>query len=332
MAEENVSPPMEAQPYEQAPMMKFSELESMVAESKEAETDKGVNLEEGQGQPPVEGQAADDPVAKVLAETGFKSVEELVKSQKEGHATITKLSQERAALQRDMEAMAQFPQLLAQQIQGQRQAQPAPPQGQPDSLTAELFKDMAPFVDQLIAARAQEIASNVVDHKLSMRELGGKVASKRAENPEEFDELRPVMMSILKENPHYEAHPDGLNVVYDKAKEVRDSRIASLTSKIFGEGVSVDKIREALRLVMEGQTGQAQVPPAQQAPVNPSSYVPPANAGTPPMVQKQQNFDSEIASRMKGKIDPNTVDEITDLWWQKTLSGSQSQSDNRPRR
>lgn len=332
MAEENISPPMEAQQHEEAPMMKFSELESMVEAGKQAE-DKGENLEAGQQQPPVDqGQASEDPVAKALAESGFKSVEELVKSQKEGHATITRLAQERKRLQEEMEAMAQFPQLLQQQMRSQQPVQPTQPQGQPDSLTAELFKDMAPFVDQLVAARAQEIASNIVDQKLTMRELGGKVNAKRAENPEEFDDLRPIMLHVLKENPHYEAHPDGLNMVYERAKQVRDSRIANMASKMFGTDLPLDKIREAIQTVMAQPPAQAQQPVAQQAPVNPSAYVPPTSAGTPPMAQKTTNYDSEIASRMKGKLSPQTVDEITDLWWQKTLNGSQSQNDNRPRR
>lgn len=321
MEETNI-PPMEAQQAEEPQMMKFSDLEAM--------TDKGTNLEEGQ-MPPQEppGQAPEDPVMKALAESGFKSIDELVKSQKEGHATITKLSQERAALQRDMDALAQFPQMLQAQMRTQPQPQPTPPQGQPDSLTAELFKDMAPFMDQLIEQRASQIASHVVDQKLSMRELGSKVNAKRSENPEEFDELRPIMQNILRERPQYEAHPDGLNVVYDMAKQVRDSRMASLTSKLLGDDIPLDKFREAVKLVMSGQMGSTGPPQQTMQPVTPSSYVPPSNANTPPMNQKQTNYDSEIASRMKGKINSQTVDEVTDLWWQKVTSQSQ---DNRPRR
>lgn len=321
MEETNI-PPMEAQQAEEPQMMKFSDLEAM--------TDKGTQLAEGQSQPPGTEQVAEDPVVKALAETGFKSIEELVKSQKEGHATITKLSQERAALQRDMDALAQFPQMLQAQMRTQPTPQPTQPVGQPDSLTAELFKDMAPFMDQLIEQRAVQIASNVVDQKLSMRELGSKVNSKRAENPEEFDELRPIMQNILRERPQYEAHPDGLNVVYDMAKQVRDNRMANLTSKLLGDDIPLDKFREAVRMVMNGQMGNNPVPPQQTTqPVNPSTYVPPSNANTPPMNQKHTNYDSEIASRMKGKINSQTVDEVTDLWWQKVTSQSQ---DNRPRR
>jgi hypothetical protein len=323
MAEETNIPPMEAQQSEEPQMMKFSDLEAM--------TDKGTQLEEGPSPPPeVQGQAPEDPVAKVLADSGFKSIDELVKSQKEGHATITKLSQERAALQRDMDALAQFPQMLQAQMRTyQTPTQPAPPQGQPDSLTAELFKDMAPFMDQLIEQRASQIASHVVDQKLSMRELGTKVNAKRSENPDEFDELRPIMQNILRERPQYEAHPDGLNVVYDMAKQVRDSRMANLTSKLLGDDIPLDKFREAVKLVMSGQMGPSVPPQQTMQPVNPSSYVPPSNANTPPLAQRQTNYDSEIASRMKGKINSQTVDEVTDLWWQKVTSQSQ---ENRPRR
>jgi hypothetical protein len=326
MPEENISSPQEVSQPEPAPMMKFSELEAMA----DQQADKGLEQVSDQ-QPPVEPvQVAEDPVQKALAESGFKSIEELVKSQKEGHATITKLSQERAALQRDMEALAQFPQLLAQQVQ-QRQGQPTqpvqPPQGQPDSLTVELFKDMAPFVDQLIEQRASQIASQVVDQKLTMRELGTRVNAKRAENPEEFDDLRPIMVGILKENPHYEAHPQGLDIIYDKAKQVRDSRIANITQKIFGADVPVDKIREAIRQVMNMETTTPAATVTES--VNPNVYVPPATATTPPLVQKNTNYDTEIATRMKGKLSPQTVDEITDLWWTKVTAQSQ---ENRPRR
>jgi hypothetical protein len=95
----------------------------------------------------------------------------------------------------------------------------------------------------------------------------------------------------------------------------------------------LDKFREAVKLVMSGQMGNTVQPqPAQAQPVNPSSYVPPSNANTPPMAQRQTNYDTEIASRMKGKINPETVDEVTDLWWQKVTSQAQSDNINRPRR
>ena len=334
MAEENIIPPMEAQEPEPTPMMKFSDLETMVDQAKASE-DKGEKLDNGQGQPPVEGQAPEDPVVKALAETGFKSVDELVKSQKEGHATITKLSQERAALQRDLEAMAQFPQMLQQQMRTQpTQAQQlTQPQVQPDSLTVELFKDMAPFVAEMVRKQAMEIADHVVDQKLSMRELSSKVAAKRAENPEEFDDLRPIMQHVLQQNPHYEAHPDGLNAVYEKAKMMRDARLAKMTETLFGTDLPLDKVREAIKVVMAGQQPQAQPQQVGQTMADPSSYVPPAGANTPPMNQKATNYDSEIASRMKGKINSQTVDEVTDLWWNKVMQNSQAQSQtNRPRR
>lgn len=335
MAEET-NPPVEEQA--EQPMMTFTQLEESIDQAK-AQEDKGLEVLPGQEEPPAQQpeQVAEDPIAKALAESGFKSVEELVKSQKEGHATITKLSQERAALQRDMEAMAAFPQMLQKQMQqGRPQAQqPQPPQGQPDSLTLELFKDMAPFVDQLVAARAQEIASKTVDQELTKRALERQVYAKREQNPEEFNDLHPIMMSVLRENPHYEALPNVVDVVYEKAKEARDRRIANMAAKLFGTS-DVDKVREAIKAVMAGnqpmEQAQGQQPPAQQAPVNPSAYVPPAGANTPPMTQKSVNFDSEIATRMKGKITPDLVDEIADLAWQKALSQPPSQNDNRPRR
>jgi hypothetical protein len=333
MAEENTNPPVEtqAQPAEQ-PMMKFSDLEALVDQNEgQPQEDKGIE-NVGQEQPPVEqaGQVVEDPVAKLLSETGFKSVEELARSQKEGHATITKLSQERAALQRDMEALANFPQMLAQQVQNRPQSPvQQQPQGQPDSLTLELFKDMAPFMDQLIEQRLMEKAPLIVDQKLSMKELGSKVQAKRAENPEEFDDLRPIMQNILRERPQYEAHPDGLNVIYEMAKQARDNRIANITSKIFGEDIPLDKLREAMKMVMAGQSVQQQQPQQQVQPVAPSGYVPPSSANTPPMTQRPTNFDSEISSRMKGKLSPQTVDEITDLWWQKVMTGTPTENTNR---
>ena len=328
MPEENVSPPMEAQQSE-APMMKFSDLEAMTTQAQE---DKGVNLEEGQPQPlEPQGQAPEDPVQKALADTGFKSIDELVKSQKEGHATITKLSQERAQWQRDMEALSHFPQMLANQVQQQPPA-PQVPQGQPDSLTAELFKDMAPFMEELVDKRLMERTPQVVNHRLLMDKLEAKVIAKRKDNPEEFDDLRPIMQNILKERPQYEAHPDGLNMVYDLAKQVRDNRIANLTQKLLGEDIPLDKFREAIRLVMGGQQQQAPPPVQNTGQANPAAYVPPSNANTPPMTQRPTNYDSEIASRMKGKINSQTVDEVTDLWWQKVTSQAQSDNTNRPRR
>lgn len=324
MGEENLNAPQEGQV--EQPMMTFNQLETMVNEAKEAEPqqDKGEEVS-GQTPPDVQGQV-EDPINKVLADTGFKSVEELAKSQKEGHATITKLAQERAALQRDLEALAAFPNMIMKQMKGQPgqpEPQPVQPQGQADSLTAELYKDMAPYIQQEIERRAAEIASNVVDQKISMRELGGRVNAKRSENPEEFDELRPIMVNLLQNNPHYEAHPKGLDIVYDMAKQVRDQRIAKITSKIFGEDVSVDKVREALKLVMGGQPAQ---PAMAQPTAQPGAYVPPSSATTPPMTQRPKDYDQEIKSIMTtDRIARDTPDKVLDLWWQKV---TQSQSNN----
>lgn len=324
MDEANVNAPQEGQA--EQPMMTFNQLETMVNEAKEAEPqpDKG---EAVSGQQPPDGQGqAEDPVSKVLADTGFKSVEELAKSQKEGHATITKLAQERAALQRDMEALVAFPQMIMKQMQGQQTdpQHPVQPQGQADSLTAELYKDMAPFIQQDIERRAAEIASNVVEQKITMRELGSRVNAKRSENPEEFDELRPIMVNLLQNNPHYEAHPKGLEIVYDMAKHVRDQRIAKITSKIFGEGVSVDKVREALQMVMGGQPPAPAAPNQQTAaPINPGAYVPPTGATTPPMTQRPKDYDHEIKSLMTAdRIARDTPDKVLDLWWEKVNTQS----------
>lgn len=342
MAEET-NPPVEAQPEEQ-PMMKFAELEAMVEQQKAEDQDKGLEVSTGQEEPQAQpGQVAEDPIAKALTESGFKSVEELVKSQKEGHATITKLSQERAALQRDMEAMAAFPKMLQNAAQqGRSQAQPQPPQGQPDSLTLELFKDMAPFVDQLVAARAEEIAGTVVEKKLFEKTQLQKEADLKKNDPE-YDSVKPFMIHYLKNNPHIDVLPNAFEIAYPAAKKFREEYLRkqseNTTNMAFSNllpGVPVDKIKEAFKsfLIQQGVTGQPgeSQAPTQQAPqVNPTSYVPPAGANTPPMTQKSINYDSEIATRMKGKITPDFVDEISDLSWAKAMQ-PQSQSVNRPRR
>ena len=337
MAEET-NPPVEEQT--EQPMMTFTQLEESIDQAK-AQEDKG-SESVGQEQPPEgQGQVVADPVAQALAESGFKSVEELVKSQKEGHATITKLSQERAALQRDMEAMAAFPQMLQKQVQQGRPQVQQPPQGQPDSLTLELFKDMAPFVDQLVAARAEEIAGTVVEKKLHEKTQLQKEAQLRKDDPE-YDSVKPFMMEYLKRNPHIDIHPDAFDMAYPTAKKIREEylrRQAANTSNmalssLFGGTVPVEEIKTALEVVLRKSGLGQPVPQAQQhtPQINPTSYVPPAGANTPPMTQKTVNFDSEIASRMKGKITSDLVDEITDLAWQKALSQPTSQNDNRPRR
>jgi hypothetical protein len=114
---------------------------------------------------------------------------------------------------------------------------------------------------------------------------------------------------------------------------VRDNRIANITSKIFGEDIPLDKLREAMKMVMGGPPVQQQPQPQQQVqPASPSGYVPPSSANTPPMTAKPTNFDNEIATRMKGKITPDMVDEITDLVWNRTLSQAPTENINRPRR
>lgn len=327
MADQDMSPqgqPPASQPQsepQQPPT--FGDLEKMIDDAKAAEVDKGQQLE-GQTPPPGEPAPQDkvDDLSRALEGTGFKSLDDLVKSQKEAHATVTRLSQEKSAILRDMAALHQFKDMvLAQQGQAQPQGQAVKP-GEDPSIEDELLQAMAPKLQKIIDQRLSD--------GLTYVKMAERISAKRSQNPEEFDELRPIMEQIVQKNPQLEMMPNGLDVLYENAKKVRDQRVEKLSSMTFKRlmpDVPLDKIQEALKAIISGQLPQQSQTASEvvaAAPNPQAGYVPPSSAGQPPFTQKPIDYDAEIKGIMNGpKVERDMVDRVTDNWWAKVNQQAQ---------
>jgi len=270
-------------------MLNFSDLEGLAQQAQATSSD----VEEGQGdvnqeqfstepQPPdVQDKVATD-IPNLVSELGFKSPEELKKSFKEQHATITRLSQERSNMSKEMEAFKQL--VMSQMAQTQHSVMP---QGQATDLNAELYKEIAPFVQQEVV------------NAVKMTTATNKIMSKRSENPEEFDDLKPYMIQIIQQNPHLEMMPDGLDQAYDKAKAYRDSYVRTQFNRVLG--VDIDKLRAVLagQEQTQGQGGNLSAALATAATVPTST--PGSNT---PMSEKKIDYTSEIKkAQQSGDID-----------------------------
>ena len=144
---------------------------------------------------------------KFLETTGFKSYEEAAKSLKEGHTKITKLSQEKSQLEQALQAQA---------------AQPAPVvQGQ----AGDFFDDPE--------GSTARVAKNVVQSEIRNLQVQQTIERVRGENPEKFEQLRPLMQQVFAEKPYLNnLGESGLRQAMQIAEESRVSYISSLREEI----------------------------------------------------------------------------------------------------
>lgn len=166
---------------------------------------------------PEEGQAEATPsqpksqealnADKLLEVTGFKSLDEVAKSLKEGQAKITKLSQEKSQLE--------------QAVQTQYN-QPAP---QPQGQAGDFFDDPE--------AHAARVAKNIVQTEMRNFQAQQAIERVRGENPEKFEQLRPIMQQIYTRKPHLNALGEaGIRQAMTEAEQERISYIKSLSDEI----------------------------------------------------------------------------------------------------
>jgi len=317
MAEETSPPVAEAQAEAQADpnrMMTFTDLENQVKADEQA-------LAAGQGQQPTltDQQAApseDKPVdsfTEALQKKGFKTPEDLLKSFEEAHATVTRLSQDKAKLAQDMDVLMQMQNQFVQSQQSQPQAN-----GQGD-FNDELYKEIAPKVQAEARAQAQAI--------LHEERMKLKVQDKIRENPEEFQELNPIMLKLLEQYPQVGALPNGFEMVYEKAKEVRGQRVGRLLKSVFGGDVDMDKMREFFK---SGGANATQ-PPAAEAGLNQdvakAAYLP-GTTSTSQSSQKPIDYQTQMQNLMQsGPTDKKFVDTVTDLWWSKNMNNPAVQTE-----
>lgn len=175
--------------------------------------------QEQQAQAPVEGQAQEGQSPsqtptqetltpdKFLEMTGFKSYDEAAKSLKEGHSKITKLAQEKAQLEQAVRA---------------QYTQPAPQQ---QGQAGDFFDDPE--------GNVKHIVRNTVNDVMRNFQAQQAIERVRAENPEKFEQLRPLAQQVFAEKPHLNQLGEaGLRQAMEEAEQRRVSYIRSLSDEI----------------------------------------------------------------------------------------------------
>ena len=256
MADQPAAPQSQPDPQPaEAPMMTFGELEQMVsdAQAQGQVAEQQPVSDQPAPEAPTSGQAPADPFVEALSKKGFKAAEDLLKSYEEAHATITRLSQERSKLAQDMEVLMQMQnQFIAPQAN--RQVQQTTGQGEPPGdFNDELYKEIAPKVRQDVVGTVQAI--------IHEEKVKGRVEQLAQANPEEFKDLLPIMINLSKQYPQVGALPNGIEMVYEKAKEIRADRVSRLMKSVFGDDIDVDKMKSFFKAQKEGGQAASAPPP-----------------------------------------------------------------------
>jgi hypothetical protein len=218
--------------------------------------------------------------------------------------------------------MAQDMDVLMQMQNQFVQSQGTQPQanGQGD-FNEELYKEIAPKVQAEARMQAQAI--------LQEERMRSKVTEMVRANPEEFQELNPIMLKLLEQYPQVGALPNGPEMLYEKAKEIRTQRVGRLLKSVFGPEVDMDKMREFFK----SGGGQATQPPVQQeSAVNQdvarAAYMPGSSTSTSQHSQKPVDYDTQMRNLLQtGPQDRSFVDQVTDAWWNKNMSHPAAQTE-----
>ena len=184
------------------------------------ETNQGQEPQDAQVQAPQEPQAQpqaspeqDLTLEQALKETGgHKSLKELVKSQKEAHAAITRLSQEK----KELEAA----------LQGTYNPAPAS-QEAPQKGQGDFFDDPE--------SHTKRIVSQEISRAMTEFQARNAIETLRGENPELFDQLTPYMQRVYAQKPYLNnLGIKGLRIAQDEAKQMRTQDIQYLKNEILG--------------------------------------------------------------------------------------------------
>jgi len=155
-----------------------------------------------------------------LETTGFKSFDEAAKSLKEGHATITKLSQEKSQLEGALQANYQ-------------QQQQPPVVGQGGDFYEDPVANVERIVDRRLTGQMQTIQAQQAIERV------------RNENPDKFDALKPITQQVFAEKPHLNNMGEaGLRQAVEEAETRRKTYLEGLSDEI-----------DALKQQKQGQGG-----------------------------------------------------------------------------
>lgn len=207
-----------------------------------------------QAAPATEPQGQPDPVEAKLKEAGFNSLDELIKSKNEAHATLTRMAQQNAMTQRELHEIRQ--QLTARpQVQPQHQAQPwwEEPSAQPRP------------PDPNDPGRPVTITE--LKQVLNQEKVNTDLSRLRSKDVETFDRLKPIMFELAAQTPGYYEAIGSDQLLADASKEER-TRTARSLKVAFGEDIDLDKLRELAgkKTASAGDPRSAMVPPGTAMP------------------------------------------------------------------
>lgn len=181
------------------------------------------NLAEGQetkapqteGQEQVESPSQPQELSpeSLLEQTGFKSLDEVAKSLKEGQTKITQLGQEKSQLEQSLQAEY-----------GQREVQPQRVQAPAEGQAKDFYADPVGNVQAISQEEAYKAAYKVV----RTQKISEDIAELKAKNTPLFNIVRPYMDAVYAKKPWLEregktgldkAFKEGLVLMKETAKQ-----------------------------------------------------------------------------------------------------------------
>lgn len=239
----------------------------------------------GQGQAATP-EAPAEQQDEFLSKTGFKSYEDVAKTLKEQHATITKLSQERKQMEQAMRAS----------YQAQPQTPPASSAGQ----GVDFFDDPEKSVMRI----AEQIADRKVSERVQQLEAKQIIDRVRSDNPQRFEALRPLAAQIYIEKPYLNnLGEEGLRQAMEEAESRRRTYLADLKAELFAD---------------ENQSGASTTDARAQAKAEVLSEMQRAQAATIPQGGVSRPISGDIKQKMQEAVSKGDVDSLLDMKFSKT--------------
>jgi hypothetical protein len=221
------------------------------SDSGQGEGGSGTGQGEGAGN-----QTSQKALEAAAAELGFKSVDEWVKSTKESHATITRLSQRQAELIREKEE-AEAAAVAASRM-GQNAGSGGMMTNYGDAQELDAGAIQAMVKQEIWAQRTNDLVGQ--------------------EPPEKQARLRQLMVEEVAASPHLQFTADPIKGYYERAKVKMDQEGNALVQQMFGPDVTVEMIRERVLGKAGDRDGQGKDDPTKSQRLN-AGFVPDGPGG-----------------------------------------------------
>lgn len=89
----------------------------------------------------------------------------------------------------------------------------------------------------------EKAAGKVAQQEYRKMRVQEQIAEKQQANPQEWAELQPYMDTAMRASPQLARRPNAVNLLYDKAKEMRDVHYQELRKRLIGD-VSIETLKK----------------------------------------------------------------------------------------